>query len=107
MIYKQKQKEKKPPRLAMWGMVAAGTAVILILLLTPWHFIPTQVTEDVTVIANMEYGCVGESQYGVSVVVPKCSAQAGDVVSATFYLPAMELNGYYDRVIDRVAAVQP
>jgi hypothetical protein len=39
----------------MWGLVAAGTAVILILLLTPWNFIPVQVTEDVSVIANVEY----------------------------------------------------
>jgi len=91
----------------MWGMVAAGTAVVLILLLTPWNFIPIQVTEDVTVIANMEYGCVGESQYGISVVVPECSAQVGDILSATFYVPSMELNGYYDRLQDRVEMVQP
>ena len=55
----------------------------------------------------MEYGCVGESQYGVSVVVPECSAQIGDMVSATFYVPAMKLNGYYDRLQDRVEMVQP
>jgi len=105
-MLKQKQ-AKKPPRLAMWGMVASGTAVVLVLLLTPWNFIPMQVTEDVTVIANIEFGCVGESQYGVSVVVPECSAQVGDTVSATFNVPAMELNGYYDRLQDRVEMVQP
>ena len=88
-------------------MVATGTAVILILLLTPWNFIPVQVTEDVVVIANMEFGCVGESQYGVSVVVPECSAQVGDIVSATFYVPSMKLNGYYDRIQDRVEMVVP
>ncbi|NND87254.1 MAG: hypothetical protein HKM23_08055 [Nitrosopumilus sp.] len=102
----QKQ-EKKPPRLAMWGMIAAGTAVVLIFLLTPWNFIPTQVTENVTVIAVTEHGCVGESVYGVNVVVPECSAQVGDIVSATFYLPSMEMNGYYDRLQDRVEMVQP
>lgn len=106
-MLRQKQKEKKPPRLAMWGMVAAGTAVVLILLLTPWNFIPVQLTEDVTVIANIEYGCVGESQYGISVVVSECSAQVGDIVSATFYVPAMKLNGYYDKLQDRVEMVQP
>ena len=105
-MQKQRQ-EKKPPRLAMWGMISAGTAVILIVLLTPWNFIPVEVTEEVTVLANMEYGCVGESQYGVSVVVPECSAQAGDKVSATFNVPAMKLNGYYDRIQDRVEMVQP
>jgi hypothetical protein len=91
----------------MWGMVAAGTAVILIFLLTPWNFIPVQITENVTVIANMEYGCVGESQYGVSVVVPECSAQVGDIASATFYVPSMKLNGYYDRIQDKVEMVIP
>jgi len=105
-MLKQKQ-EKKPPRLAMWGMVSAGTAIVLILLLTPWNFVPVQVTEDVAVIATMEYGCVGESQYGISVVVPECSAQVGDILSATFYVPSMELNGYYDILQDRVEMVQP
>ena len=105
-MLEQKQ-EKKSPRLAMWVMVSAGAAVTLILLLTPWNFIPVQVTEDVTVIANMEYGCVGESQYGVSVVVPECSAQVSDIVSATFYVPSMKLNGYYDRIQDRVEMVVP
>jgi len=33
-MLKQKQ-EKKPPRLAIWGMVSVGTAVVPILLLTP------------------------------------------------------------------------
>ena len=93
--------------MAIWGMVSAGISVVLILLLTPWNFIPVQITEDVTIIANMEYGCVGESQYGVSVVVPECNAQVGDIVSATFYVPSMELNGYYDRLQDRVEMVIP
>ena len=105
-MLKQKQ-EKKPPRLAMWGIISAGTAIILVLLLTPWNFVPVQVTEDVTVIGIMEHSCVGESQYGVSVVVPECSAQIGDIVSATFYVPSMELNGYYEKLQDRVEAVQP
>ena len=106
-MLEQKQKEKKPPRLVMWGMVATGTAVIIILLLAPWNYIPVQVTEDVAVIANTEYGCVGESQYGVSVVVPECGAQVGDIVSATFYVPLMKLNGYYDRIQDKVEMVIP
>jgi hypothetical protein len=37
-MLKQKQKEKKPPQLAMWGMVAAGTAVVLILLYCNLNF---------------------------------------------------------------------
>lgn len=105
-MLEQKQ-SKKPPRLAIIALMAAGLAVVLVFTLTPWNFIPTQVTEDVTVIAITEHGCVGESQYGVSVVVPQCSAQVGDIVSATFYVPSMELNGYYDRLQDRVDVVTP
>ncbi len=106
-MFNQKQIQKKPPRLAVIGLMAAGVAVVLMFTLTPWNFVPTQITEDVTVIAITEHGCVAESQYGVSVVVPECTAKVGDVVSASFNLPAMEINGYYDRVQDRVAAVQP
>lgn len=106
-MLEQKQKEKKTPRLAMWSLIAAGTAVVLIFTLTPWNFIPVEVTEEVTVLAVTEHGCVGESQYGTSVVVPGCGGQVGDVVSATFYIPSMELNGYYEKLQDRVEAVQP
>ena len=63
------------PRLAVISLMAAGLAVVLVFTLTPWNFIPTQVTENVTVIAVTDHGCVGESQYGISVVVPECSAQ--------------------------------
>ena len=105
-MLEQKQ-SKKPPRLAIIALMAAGLAVVLVFTLTPWNFVPTQVTEDVIVLAVTEHGCVGESQYGVSVVVPQCSAQVGDIVSATFYVPSMELNGYYDRLQDRVDVVTP
>jgi hypothetical protein len=103
----QIQNEQKSPRLKFIALMVAGIAVILILTLTPWNFIPVQVTESVTVIAITEHGCVGESQYGISVVVPQCSAKVGDVISASFYVPAMELNGYYDRVQERLVTVQP
>ena len=105
-MLEQKQ-TKKPPRLAIIALMAAGTAIVLVFTLTPWNFIPTQITEDVTVLGITEHGCVGESQYGVNVVVPECDAKVGDVVSATFYVPSMELNEYYDRLQDRVDAVQP
>ena len=105
-MIEQKQ-ENKPPRIAMWSLIAAGIAVVLIFTLTPWNFVPIEVTEDVTVLAVTEHGCVGESQYGTSVVVPGCSSQVGDVVSATFHIPSMEVNGYYEKLQDRVEAVQP
>ena len=103
----QNQIHKNPPRLVIVSLMAAATAVILVFTLAPWNFVPTLVTEDVTVIAVTQHGCVGESQYGTSVVIPQCSAQVGDFVSATFYVPAMEVNRYYDTVQQRVDMVQP
>ena len=79
----------------------AGIAVAIVFTVTPWNFIPTQVTEDVTVIATTEYGCVGESRYGISVVVPECSAQVSDTVSATFNIPSWKLNGYLEELDSR------
>ena len=100
-------KEKKSPVIPVIALIAGGLAVMLILLLTPWNFVPVEVTEDITVLDITEHGCVGESAYGVSVVVPECSAQIGDVISASFYIPAMEQNGFYDKVQERVLAVEP
>ncbi|MDH5463150.1 MAG: hypothetical protein OEY17_05135 [Nitrosopumilus sp.] len=102
-----KQIERRLSRRAIMTLLIAGLSVAIVFTVTPWNIIPTQVTENVTVLAVTEHGCVGESQYGVSVVVPECSAQVGDIVSATFYVPAMEINGYYDRLNDRVEMVQP
>ena len=99
--------EKQTPRLKFLVILAVATSVMLVLTITPWNFIPTQVTEDVTVIAVTDYGCVAESVIGLSVVVSDCSAKVGDVVSATFYVPAMEQNGYYDRIQDKLAMVSP
>jgi hypothetical protein len=89
------QKEKKPPVIKTIALIAAGLTV------------PTEVTENVTVLAITEHGCVGESELGVSVVVPECTSQVGEVVSATFFVPAMEKNGYYDRIESKLAMVEP
>ena len=101
------QKQKKSPALAFIALIAGGLAVALIFALSPWNIIPQQVTEDVTVIAVTEYGCVGESQLGLSVVISDCTAQAGQTVSATFYVPAITQNGYYDRINAKLAMVEP
>jgi hypothetical protein len=101
------QKEKKSPVIRTIALIAGGLAVALVLTITPWNIIPTEVTENVTVIAITKHGCVGESELGVSVVVPECTAQIGDVVSATFFVPAMEKNGYYDRIESKLAMVEP
>ena len=101
------QKQKKTPVVKLVLTLAAATSVILVLTLTPWNFVPTLVTEDVTVIAVTDYGCVAESILGHSVVVSDCNANIGDVISASFYIPAGELNGYYDRIQDKLEMVNP
>ena len=101
------QIEKKAPVLTFLAILAAATSVILVLTVTPWNLVPTLVTEDVTVIAVTDYGCVAASVLGHSVVVSECDAKVGDVISATFYVPAMEQNGYYDRIQDKLEVVNP
>ena len=106
-MQKTNQIEKKSPVIPVIAAMAGGLAVMLILLLTPWNFVPVQVTEDISVLAINEHGCVGESEYGVSVVVSECNANVGDVISATFTIPAMEVNGFYDKVHERIAVIEP
>ena len=91
----------------MLALIAAGTAVILTLVHAPWNWMPTENAEEITVIAATDYGCVGESQVGNSVVVSDCSASVGDVISAQFYAPASDKNGYYDRIYEKLAVVEP
>lgn len=100
-MYKQKQKEGQLSRRVLLAAMIAGFAVAIVFTVTPWNYLPTEVTEDVVVIANMEYGCVGESQYGMIVVVPECSAQSGDIVSATFNVPSGLINGYWEELEQR------
>ena len=103
----QQTTQTKTPRLKFILLLAAATSVTLVFTLTPWNIVPTLVTEDVSVIAVTNYGCVGESVLGHSVVVTDCGAGVGDVISATFYVPAMDQNGYYERIGAKLALVNP
>ncbi len=94
----QQTKYKKTPQLKFIAVVAVATSVVLIFTVTPWNILPTLVTEEVSVIAVTDYGCVGESSLGRSVVVSNCDASVGDTVSATFYIPAGETNGYLEEL---------
>ena len=103
----QQTTTQKTPQLKFVAILAVAISVTLVFTITPWNIIPISVTEDVTVIAVTDYGCVGESTIGRSVVVSNCSAAVGDTVSATFNIPAMEINGYYDRIEDKLKMVNP
>ncbi len=97
-MYKQQQNEGRLSRRVLFSAMIAGIIVAIVFTVTPWNYVPTEVIEDVTVIATTEYGCVGESQYGLSVIVPECSAKVGDTVSATFNVPSGKLNGYWQEL---------
>ena len=99
--------QSKSPKIKTIALIAGGLAVVLFFTITPWNLIPTQITEDVTVLAITEDGCVGESKLGVSVIVPECTAEIGEMVSATFKVPAMEINGFYDRIEGKLTMVEP
>ncbi len=94
----QQTKYKKTPQLKFLAIVSVAASVILVFTVAPWNVLPTLVTEDVSVIAVTDYGCVGESSLGRSVVVSNCDASVGDIVSATFYIPAGEANGYLEEL---------
>ena len=97
----------KTPQLKFTAILAIASSIILVLTITPWNLIPTLITEDVTVIAVTEYGCVAESKLGQSVVISDCSVNIGDIISAEFYTPAMKQNGYYDRIEEKLEMINP
>ena len=103
----QQVKSKKTPQLQFAILLGVAASVILVLTITPWNIVPTMITEDVTVIAVTENGCVGESVLGQSVVVSECEASVGERVTASFYTPAMTQNGYYEKVKERLSIVNP
>jgi hypothetical protein len=49
----------------------------------------------------------GGSELGFSVIISNCSTNIGEGVSATFKVPAMEINGFYDRIEEKLAVVEP
>ena len=106
-MQKISQNEKGITRAAMLVLMIAGAAIIMTLLIAPWNWMPTVYSDEIIVIAVTDYGCVGESQTGQSVVVSECSASVGDIIPAKYCAPASEQNGYYDRIYEKLAIVEP
>ena len=106
-MYEQKQKDDKKPALMMVLLIVGATVAIVAITMTPWNYIPVQVTENVEVIAVIDAGCVVETSKGHSYVVPDCTSSPGSIVTAEFYVPGAELNGYYDVVREKLKTVEP
>ena len=49
-----------------------------------WYMSPNEITEQVTIIANIADGCIAESSDGFSVNIGPCDAKVGDVVIGTY-----------------------
>ena len=90
---------------------ALGLAVFTVLALTTivplGHWMPISVTEQATVIAVTEKGCVIESSYGYPVIISNCNAQPGETIQATYNMPAIVQSEYIKRVQAKAALVQP
>ncbi len=103
----QQQKDDKKPTLMMVLLITGATIAIVAITINPWNYIPAQVTENVEVIAVIEAGCVVETSKGHSYVVPDCNSPPGSIVTAEFHVPGAELNGYYDRIQDKLETANP
>ena len=106
-MYAQKQKDDKKPALMMVLLIVSVTVVIVAITANPANYIPVQVVENVEVIAVIDAGCVVETSKGHSYVVSDCNSSPGSIVTAEFHVPGAELNGYYDRIQDKLETVNP
>jgi len=103
----QQTTQQKPPVLKFLAIISIAIAVILVLTITPWNIVPTSVTENMEVIAVTDYGCIAESTLGDSVVIENCSASVGNIISAKYFVPAYQQNGYYDRIHEKLEMINP
>ena len=58
-----------------------GVAILLFGYLM-WYVSPTEVLENVTIIANTKSGCIAETIDGFPVNIGQCDAKQGDIISA-------------------------
>ena len=102
-------KQKKVPW--NWYVVAilSAAAIVYLTLLFPiWNWFPVQITEEITVIAVAEVGCVTDAvSMNHPVVISDCNAQPGDIIEATYYVPAIETGDYYQKLQQKADLVNP
>lgn len=102
------QLEKKMPWKWYVALVLGALAVLMMTTIAPiWHWFPVQITEQGTVLAIVDKGCVIDTPSVSMPVIQKCNASPGDVIDVTYYVPAKITSGYYDRMQEKLALVQP
>ena len=103
-----KQQEKKMPWKWYVGFVLAGLAILMMVTIAPiWHWFPVEITEQGTVVAIVDRGCVIDTPSVSMPVIQECSAQPGEVVDVTYFVPSKVTSGYFDKVREKAALVQP
>lgn len=107
-MQKIENKEEKSPWKKYVAIVFAASVVLLLTTIVPiWDWAPIQITEEGTVLAITENGCVIDTPTMGMPVIQECSGQPGDVVEVTYFVPNKMINGYYDRMQDKADLVQP
>jgi hypothetical protein len=102
------KQESKTPWVLYTAMVMAGLVVLLLTTIVPIsNWIPTQITEQGKVVAVTEKGCVVDAPTVNLPIVTQCSAQPGETVEITYYVPGKFVNGYYDKQELKAIMVQP
>ena len=90
------------------GVMLTASVVLLLTTIVPvWNWIPTQITEEGTVLTITENGCVIAVPTMGLPIIQECSAQPGDLIEVTYFFAGKLVNDYYDRVQDKVDLVQP
>ena len=90
--------EQKTPWVLYTAFVLAGLVALLLTTIVPIsNWIPTQITEQGTVIALTDKGCVVEAPTAGMAIVTQCSAQPGETVDITYNVPGKLVNGYYEK----------
>ena len=100
--------EKKMPWKWYVGLILVGMAVLMMFTIVPIaHWFPVQITEEGTVLAITENGCVIETPSVAMPVIQQCSGQPGDVIEVTYFVPAKVTSGYFEKMQERAELVQP
>ena len=100
--------EKKMPWKWYVGIALAGLAVLMMVTLVPIsHWFPVQITEQGTILAIVEDGCVIDTPSVNMPVIQKCDAKPGDVIEVTYFVPSKITSGYFEKTQQRAELVQP
>lgn len=90
------------------GIMLSAAVVLLLTTIVPiWNWIPTQITEEGTVLTINENGCVIAVPTMGLPIIQDCSAQPGDLIEVTYFVPGKLVNGYYDRLQEKADLIQP